>query len=103
MTAKEEVIAMLGRLPDDVTLYRILYHVHVLHNIHVGMEQAERGEVFTTEEVFEELLRDDEEDQAGLVDPSKARPQRNKGVHQSRRSKNGQKVRQAAKRVRKKT
>jgi uncharacterized NAD-dependent epimerase/dehydratase family protein len=40
--AKEEVRALLDRLPDHVSLQDILYHIEVLERIRRGIESLDR-------------------------------------------------------------
>lgn len=54
-TAKEEVIDMLRRLPDDLTYEDIIYHVSVLEKWKESEEASREGRVFTQEEVEERL------------------------------------------------
>ena len=57
MTDKEQVLAMIRALPDDVTAERIEYHVHVIRKIKQGEAAIARGEVLTQEEVEKRLAR----------------------------------------------
>jgi predicted transcriptional regulator len=50
-TAKDEVIDMLRRLPDDATFDDIEYHVSVLAGIHRGLRAVEEGRTVTHAEV----------------------------------------------------
>lgn len=50
-TAKEEVIEMLRRLPDDLTYQDILYHVYVLEQVKEGLESVRTGPHYTQEEM----------------------------------------------------
>ena len=60
LSAKEEVRALLDRLPDDVTLEDIQYHLHVVVKVLEAEAGIERGEGIPHEEVvryFEEKWR----------------------------------------------
>lgn len=48
--AKDEVIRLLERLPDDASLEDIQYHIYVRQKIEHGMEDAEAGRTLTEEE-----------------------------------------------------
>lgn len=48
--AKDEVIRILERLPDDASLEDIQYHIYVRQKIEHGMEDAEAGRTLTEEE-----------------------------------------------------
>jgi len=56
-TAKEDVIEMLRRLPDDATLEDIEYHVSVMVGIERGLRAIEEGQTVTQAEV-ERLMRE---------------------------------------------
>lgn len=56
-TAKEEVIDMLRRLPDDLTLEQIQYHVFVLQKSKRVQEAIANGQVYTHEEAKERLKK----------------------------------------------
>jgi predicted transcriptional regulator len=51
MSAKEQVAALLQRLPEDVGLAEIAREIEVLAAIRVGEEQADRGQVIAHDEV----------------------------------------------------
>jgi hypothetical protein len=40
-TAKDEVKAILDKLPDDCSLEDVQYHLYVVEKIHKGIERAE--------------------------------------------------------------
>lgn len=50
-TAKDDVIEMLRRLPDDVTIEDIEYHVSVMAGVERGLRDIEEGRTVTQEEV----------------------------------------------------
>jgi predicted transcriptional regulator len=50
-TAKEEVKALLDKLPDDCSLEDVQYHLYVVEKIHRGMERAEKEGVLSQDEV----------------------------------------------------
>ena len=41
-TVKEEVKALLDKLPDDCSLEDVQYHLYVVGKIHRGIERAEK-------------------------------------------------------------
>jgi predicted transcriptional regulator len=61
-TAKEDVMAMLRRLPDDVSIQRIEYHVSVMAGIQEAIEDIEAGRTVTQAEV-ERLMEEWEDDE----------------------------------------
>ena len=54
-TAKEEVKALLDKLPDDCSLEDVQYHLYVVEKIHKGMERAEKEGVLSQDEVEKKL------------------------------------------------
>ena len=49
-TAKEEIEAMLTRLPDDCSVQDVQNHLYVLEKVRLGIESAETRPTFTQEE-----------------------------------------------------
>jgi len=49
-TAKEEVTALLERLPDDCSIEDIQYHLFVLEKIQRGLDRARTEGTLTQEE-----------------------------------------------------
>ncbi len=41
-TAKDEVKALLDKLPDDCSIEDVQYHLYVVEKIHRGIERAEK-------------------------------------------------------------
>ena len=54
-TAKEEVKALLDKLPDDCSLEDVQYHLYVVEKIHRGLERAEKEGAFSQEEIERKL------------------------------------------------
>lgn len=50
-TAKEEVKALLDKLPDDCSLEDVQYHLYVVEKIHRGIERADKERVLSQDEV----------------------------------------------------
>jgi hypothetical protein len=50
-TAKEEIKALLDKLPDDCSLENVQYHLYVVEKIHRGIERAEKEGVLGQDEV----------------------------------------------------
>lgn len=48
--AKEEVLRILERLPDDASLEDIQYHLYVRQKIDHGLEDIEAGRTLSAEE-----------------------------------------------------
>jgi predicted transcriptional regulator len=57
MTAKQEVEALLEKLPDDSSLEDIQYHVYVLEKIQRGRDDLAAGRTYTHEEVRARMQR----------------------------------------------
>ena len=54
-TAKEEVHALLSRLPDDCSLEDIQYHLYVIEKVRNGLDTAETLGTVSQEEVERRL------------------------------------------------
>ncbi len=54
-TAKEEVKALLEKLPDDCSLEDVQYHLYVVEKIHKGIERAENEGTLSQDEVERKL------------------------------------------------
>ena len=50
-SAKEEVMEILKRLPDNSTLEQIQYHLYVCQKIQRGIKDVDEGRTFTQEEM----------------------------------------------------
>jgi predicted transcriptional regulator len=55
ISAKDEVLATIERLPADATMEDILSELHFKAKVLRGIEQAERGDVIPHSQVMEEL------------------------------------------------
>ena len=49
--AKQEVLRLLGELPEDVSYEEIQYHIYVVEKIRKAREAVQAGEVLSQEEV----------------------------------------------------
>jgi len=54
-TAKEEIRALLDKLPDDCSLEDVQYHLYVVEKIQKGMERAETEGTLSQDEVERKL------------------------------------------------
>ena len=54
-TAKEEVEALLSKLPDDCSIEDIQYHLYVIEKVRNGLEAADSQGPVTQEEVEQRL------------------------------------------------
>ncbi len=55
--AKDEVISLLKRLPDDASLEDIQYHLYVIEKVRNGLESIEKEGGLTKEQVEERLSK----------------------------------------------
>ena len=56
-TAKDEVRALLEKLPDDASLNDIQYHIYVRQKIERGLEAIQQGNVIPQEEIVKRMAR----------------------------------------------
>jgi len=56
-TAKHDVEQLLKRLPDDVSIEDLQYHLYVLEKVRRGIEDADAGRVASQEEVEREFSK----------------------------------------------
>ena len=54
-TAKEEVEALLGKLPDDCSIEDIQYHLYVIEKVRTVLEAADSRGTVPQEEVEQRL------------------------------------------------
>jgi hypothetical protein len=54
-TAKDEVKALLDKLPDDCSLEDVQYHLYVAEKIRRGIERAEKEGALSQGEVEEKI------------------------------------------------
>ncbi len=57
MTAKETVLALLDRLPNNCSLDDVLYHLYVVQAVGSGLADGEAGRVTSHEQVAADLRR----------------------------------------------
>ena len=55
--AKQEVEALLKKLPDECTLEDIQYHLYVIEKVHRGIQAAEQHAEITQEQAEQRLAR----------------------------------------------
>ena len=56
-TVKQEVSNLLSRLPEDCSLEDVQYHLYVLQKIERGLKDAEKGRVYSQEEVEQKMSK----------------------------------------------
>jgi hypothetical protein len=54
-TAKQDAIAAIERLPDNVDLDEIVYRLYVLNKIRQGMQNGEAGRGISSDELAREI------------------------------------------------
>jgi len=50
---KEEVIALIRKLPEDTTLDDIMYHLYVKKKILIGLQEVEQGKSIPHKQVMD--------------------------------------------------
>ena len=55
MLTKEKIISGIQKLPDSVTIDEVQDHIILLEKIESGIDQADKGQVFTEEEMDEKI------------------------------------------------
>jgi predicted transcriptional regulator len=56
-TAKQDAVAMIAALPDDVSIEEIQYRLYVLEHIRAGMAELDAGEGIPHDEVRAEFAK----------------------------------------------
>ena len=56
-TGKEEVRELLEKLPEDVSLEDIQYHIYIRQKIHRGLQAARSGKVISQEAAEKRMAR----------------------------------------------
>ena len=56
-TPKQQLSELLDRLPDDASMDTLLYEMYFVASVRRGLEQAERGEGISHDEVERRLAR----------------------------------------------
>jgi predicted transcriptional regulator len=55
MLTKEKIITGIQKLPDNATIDEVLDHILLLEKIEKGIDQADKGQVLTEEEIDEKI------------------------------------------------
>ncbi len=97
MSRKEKIMRMINGLNDDVTYDRVLYHLSLMREVEVSLEQADRGEVIDHDEVMAQSEVEDANGQARLVAARTKAPAKHRANNRARRPPNGKEVRPSAK------
>ncbi len=102
LTNKQRILRMVERWDDDIPFEQALYQMFAMKKIIDGIKSAEEEDLIDHDELFDELERlcDEEEAQAGMVPGSQGRSNASARVdHHGRRANNGQVVRKSAKKA----
>ena len=51
MSVKEQILALIEKLPDDVTWDDVMHEIYVRQTIEAGLEDSKAGRVTTVDEV----------------------------------------------------
>ena len=97
MSRKEKIIRMINGLNDDVTYDRVIYHLSLMREIEVSLEQADRGEVIDHDEVMAQSEVEDANGRPRLVAARTKAPAKRRANNRTRRPSNGKAVRPSAK------
>jgi predicted transcriptional regulator len=57
MSAKQEVLRLLERLPADATLEDVQYHLYVRQKIELGLQDAEAGRTLSEDELDQRMAK----------------------------------------------
>ena len=57
MTVKEQVLELVGKLPDSATWEDVLYELYVQQKIERGVADIESGHIVSDEDVRREFLK----------------------------------------------
>lgn len=55
--AKQQILELLDKLPDDVSYEDVQYHIYVQQAVQRGVDAADRGEVLSQEEVERRMAK----------------------------------------------
>ncbi|MGH9366990.1 MAG: hypothetical protein ACRD3M_04870 [Thermoanaerobaculia bacterium] len=55
MSAKEEVLELVKKLPDNASLEDIQYHLYIRQKVEKGLREAEAGKTLSQEEIERRL------------------------------------------------
>lgn len=57
MNARQEVMELIARLPEDCTMEDIQYHLYVRQKVERGLQAADEGRVVSQEEAEKRFAR----------------------------------------------
>lgn len=103
LTNKERILRMVERWDDDIPFEQALYHMYAMKKIMDGIKSAEEEDLIDHDELFDELERlcDEEQAQAQMVVAGEGRSETAPNLDRGgRRPKNGSVIRKPAKKVR---
>ena len=56
MTTKQQILEVIERMPDEISISEAIEKLHLLERIRVGLAQADAGELVSHEEVKRRFL-----------------------------------------------
>jgi hypothetical protein len=101
LTPKQHIRRFVELMPDDVTMDEVFYKLELFVGVFEGLQEIERGEFVENDELFDELMKEDEKKASHLVQKGQKKSSGDKTIHRAGLAKNGSKVRKPPKRVRK--
>jgi hypothetical protein len=67
MNAKQKLIAFVERIPGDATQDEVLRRLRLYYAVELGLRDIEERNVIDHDELFDELLSDDEKSETSVV------------------------------------
>lgn len=100
MTAKQEILAAIKKMNDDLSFDDAIEAIYLLKKIDRALQEADAGDVMDHDEFMGQLMRENEED-AHRMDKRSARgPSKNQGTDRAQNRPGGSgKIRVAAKKI----
>jgi hypothetical protein len=99
MTPKDKILDFAKRMPDNVTLAELLYKLELFCGVEKSLDQIRRGKYIEHDELFDRLLKEDEENKNNLVSRNGKKSPVHKSLHRQRRSKKSRELHQTTKKV----
>jgi predicted transcriptional regulator len=87
LTTKEKIVDVVQRMPEDATIDDAIYRLHLLKAVAEGLRDIEEGRLHDHDQVFNELLKDDEQnsnrvERSGKIGSARAKETDRKKKHQ---------------------
>lgn len=101
MTNKQKIQRLVDLMPEDITFEQAVYRMVLLKQVEEGLQDGREGRWIDHDELFDKLMKEDEENQAAVVIKSRAKLARDKKLYRQGRAKNGRVLHKAIKEGRK--